>query len=72
MLVLQAFPSAVIGVILFFAGMELAVSVRDIGNKKEDVYLMLLVAALAIWNMGIAFLCGIIMSEALRRKWVRL
>ena len=71
-LMLQAFPSAIIGVILFFAGMELAVSVRDIGTKKEDVYLMLVVAALAIWNMGVAFLAGVILSEVLRRNWVRL
>lgn len=71
-LVLRAFPAAVIGVILFFAGMELAVTVRDIGNKKEDVYLMLMVAALAIWNMGVAFLCGAIMAEVLRRGWIHL
>ncbi|MDA8194590.1 MAG: putative sulfate/molybdate transporter [Thermaerobacter sp.] len=70
-LILQSFPSAIVGVILFFAGMELAVTVQDIGSQKQDVYLMLFVAALAIWNMGAAFLAGVILSEVLRRGWVR-
>ena len=71
LLILEAFPPAVLGVILFFAGMELAVTARDIGPRKSDVYLMLFVAALAMWNMGVAFVAGVVLSEVLRRGWVR-
>jgi MFS superfamily sulfate permease-like transporter len=67
-----AFPKAVLGVILFVAGGELAVTVRDIGTKKDDVYVMLVVAAFSMWNMGVAFLAGILLHQALQRRWVRL
>lgn len=67
-----AFPKAILGVILFVAGGELAVTVRDIGTKKNDVYVMLVVAAFSMWNMGVAFLAGILLHQALQRRWVRL
>jgi len=71
-LLFQIFPKAVLGVILFFAGAELAITTRDIGNKKEDVYVMLIVAGFAMWNMGAAFLAGVILYQALKRGWVRI
>ena len=68
----KIFPNAILGVILFFAGAELAIVVRDIGEKKSDFYVMLIVAAFAMWNMGAAFLVGIILDTALRRGWIRI
>jgi MFS superfamily sulfate permease-like transporter len=68
----RIFPNAILGVILFFAGAELAIVVRDIGDKKSDFYVMLLVTAFAMWNMGAAFLVGIIMETAFRRGWIRI
>ncbi len=50
-LLFQVFPKAILDVILFFAGAELAVT-TDIGSKKEDVYVMLVVAGFAMWNMA--------------------
>ncbi len=70
-LLFQIFPKAVLGVILFFAGTELAITTKDIGSKKEDVYVMLVVAGFAMWNMGAAFLAGIILHQALRRGWLK-
>ena len=58
--IFKIFPNAILGVILFFAGSELAIVVKDIGEKKPDFYVMLIVASLAMWNMGAAFLVGII------------
>jgi hypothetical protein len=40
-------------VILFFAGAELAISTWDIGSRKEDFYVMLVVGTFAMWNMGL-------------------
>ena len=71
-LLFQIFPKAVLGVILFFAGAELAISTRDIGNRKEDFYVMLVVAGFAMWNMGAAFLAGVILHQALERGWVKI
>jgi len=68
----KIFPNAILGVILFFAGSELAIVVRDIGDKKEDFYVMLIVTAFAMWNMGAAFLVGIVLDTALRRRWIRI
>ncbi len=71
-LLFQIFPKAVLGVILFFAGLELAITTRDIGSKKEDVYVMLVVAGFAMWNMGAAFVAGVVMVHALQRGWLKL
>ena len=68
----RIFPNAILGVILFFAGSELAIVVRDIGDKKSDFYVMLIVAAFAMWNMGAAFLVGVILDNALRNGWIRI
>jgi MFS superfamily sulfate permease-like transporter len=70
-LLFQIFPPSILGVILLFAGIELAITIKDIGNKREDVYVMLLVAGFAMWNMGAAFLAGIILHQALQRKWLK-
>ncbi|MBN2251634.1 MAG: sulfate transporter, partial [Candidatus Altiarchaeota archaeon] len=60
------------GVILFFAGLELAASIKSVGSEKKDIYVMLLVAGLAMWNMGVAFLAGIILYQVLKRGWLKL
>ncbi|MCL4466540.1 MAG: putative sulfate/molybdate transporter [Chloroflexi bacterium] len=65
-------PTAVLGVILFFTGLELASIVRDIGSKKEDIYVMLVTAGLAIVNMGVGFLAGVVLHCALRKGIVKL
>ena len=71
-IIFKVFPNAILGVILFFAGSELAIVVRDIGNKKSDFYVMLLVAAVAMWNMGVAFLVGVILDRTLRKGWIKI
>ncbi|MEW5946087.1 MAG: putative sulfate/molybdate transporter [bacterium] len=71
-LIFKIFPNAVLGVIVFFAGSELALTVRDIGEKKNDFYVMLIVAGFAMWNMGVAFLVGIILDVSLRKGWIKI
>jgi hypothetical protein len=70
-IIFKIFPNAILGVILFFAGSELAIVVRDIGDNKRDFYVMLIVGAFAMWNMGVAFLVGIILDNSLRRGWIK-
>jgi len=71
-IIFKIFPNSILGVILFFAGSELAIVVKDIGDKKSDFYVMLIVAAFAMWNMGAAFLAGVILDTSLRRGWLKI
>ncbi|MBF0475214.1 MAG: putative sulfate/molybdate transporter [Deltaproteobacteria bacterium] len=71
-IIFKIFPNAILGVILFFAGSELAIVVKDIGNKKTDFYVMLIVAAVAMWNMGAAFLAGVLLDTSLRKGWIKI
>ncbi len=71
-LIFQMFPTAILGVILFFAGVELALSSRDVGSKREDFYVMLVTAGVATWNMGAAFVAGVLLHETLKRGLVKL
>ncbi len=61
------FPPSILGVILFFTGLELASITRDIGNQRSDVYIMLVVAGLAMWNMGAAYLSGLVLFYGVKK-----
>jgi MFS superfamily sulfate permease-like transporter len=67
----RIFPPAILGVILFFTGLELASISRDIGNQRSDVYIMLAVAGLAMWNMGAAYLAGLALYYAIQKQVLR-
>jgi len=66
--ILKIFPPSILGVILFFAGLELASIARDIGNKRSDVYIMLVTAGVAMWNMGVAYLVGLVLYYAVEKR----
>ena len=65
-------PRAVLGVILFLAGMELASIVWDIGTEKKDIYVLLLTAGLSIFNIGIGFVSGLALYYAFKIKWIKI
>lgn len=66
--IFKFFPSSILGVILFITGLELASMVRDIGSKRSDVYIMLVTAGLAMWNMGVAFLAGVLLYYGVEKR----
>jgi len=66
--IFKFFPPSILGVILFFTGLELASMIRDIGSKRSDVYVMLVTAGLAMWNMGVAFLAGLILYYGVEKR----
>jgi MFS superfamily sulfate permease-like transporter len=70
-LLFNMIPEAVLGVILFFAGLELSSIVWDIERKKEDIYVLLVTAGIAIINIGIAFVAGLALYYALKRRVVK-
>jgi SulP family sulfate permease len=69
--ILTAIPNAVLGVLLLFAGMELAILVRDV-RERNDLFLTLLVAGIGFssTNMGLAVLAGFIVMTIM--KWRRI
>ena len=70
-LLLQVFPGPILGVILFFAGIELGMVVRDIKLKKQNLFVLLVTAGIAMWNMGVAYLAGLILYYGLQRRWFK-
>jgi MFS superfamily sulfate permease-like transporter len=57
--ILQLFPPAILGVILFLTGAQLALGVCDIPKDKGERFVLMATAALAVWDVGIAFVAGL-------------
>ncbi len=68
---LSAIPHAILGVLLLFAGIELAILVRDV-KRAEEIFVVCLIAGigLATTNMGIAFGAGIVVDRLI--KWAKI
>jgi hypothetical protein len=71
MALIRLLPAAVLGVILIFAGIELAMGARGLGKDRADVFVVMLTAGLAAWHVGAAFLGGLGLWHLIRRGWVR-
>jgi MFS superfamily sulfate permease-like transporter len=68
LILLHMIPSCVLGVILFFAGLELAMSAHDVGPEKKDFCILLVTAGFSLWNVGIGFLAGLVAQEMIKRN----
>lgn len=66
------FPPAILGTILLFGGLELAASVGLQAETLGERYVMALTAGVALWNMAVAYLAGMLLWVALERRWLRL
>lgn len=64
-------PSCVIGVFLFFAGLELAMTAREIEPEKKNFFVLLITAGFSLWNVGLGFLAGLIAQEVVKRNWLK-
>lgn len=71
LLIFGLIPYPVLGVILFFAGLELAVSAHDAAKDLKDFYILIITAGFSVWNVGIGFLAGVIAQEVLKRVATR-
>jgi len=70
-LLFQVFPRPILGVILFFAGVELALVIRDIKLRRQNLFVLLVTAGTAMWNMGVAYLAGLLLYYGLERRWIK-
>lgn len=69
---LRLFPTSILGVILFLTGAQLALGSCDISKDKGERFVTVVTAALAVWNVGIAFVVGIIAYVLNKRGLLRL
>jgi MFS superfamily sulfate permease-like transporter len=69
---LRLFPHPALGVMLFLAGVQLALGSCDFSKDKGERFVTLGTAALSIWNVGVAFVFGIAVLWIVRRGWLRL
>lgn len=67
----RLFPTAVLGVILFLAGVQLALNSKEVGPDKVDRFVVLATAAFAVWNVGIAVVFGFLAFNASKRGWLK-
>ena len=70
-LLFQVFPRPILGVILFFAGVELALVIRDIRLRRQNLFVLVVTAGTAMWNMGVAYLAGLLLYYGLERRWIK-
>jgi MFS superfamily sulfate permease-like transporter len=71
-LLFQFFPRSILGIILFFAGLELALVIRDVKLKRENLYVLIVTAGIAMWNMGVAYLAGLVLYYGIQRRWIKI
>lgn len=67
--ILSQFPIGILGVLLLFAGIELAMASRDM-NSKEESFVMLVCAAVSLTGSSAAlgFVCGILLFLLLKLR----
>jgi MFS superfamily sulfate permease-like transporter len=59
-LLLQLFPAAILGVILLISGGQLVLGLHHLLHEKKHLALTLLTAFVALWNVALAFVVGIL------------
>ena len=70
--IFDLFSPAVLGVILFLTGAQLALGSCDFSKNKGERFITLTTAAFAMWNVGLAFVAGLALGYIERRRLLRL
>jgi SulP family sulfate permease len=69
---LRTIPDAVLGGLLLFSGIELALSSKLHEHQGGDLFLVLLMAAIGVaLNPAAAFAVGLPLAYAFKREWIR-
>ncbi len=71
-LLFRLFPTAVLGVILFLTGAQLALGSSALPAERGSRVVVLLTAALCMWNVGAGFIAGIALHHAQQRGWLKM
>ena len=68
----QLFPTAVLGVVLFLTGVQLALGSSVLPAARGDRIVVLACAALCMWNVGAGFVVGIALHHMDKRSLLKL
>ena len=70
---LSSIPFAIFGTLLLYAGIELALLIKDV-KEKRDLFIVLIVAGIGFTtaNMGIAFIVGILIAQIIKWKDIQI
>ena len=68
----QLFPPAVLGVLLFITGLQLAVGNGALPESRPQRAVILASAAVCVWNVAAGFAVGWILHLVAQRGWLRL
>jgi hypothetical protein len=71
-LLFNVIPPAVLGVMLFLAGTQLALGSANSRQSTVERFMTLATAGFAIWNVGLAFIAGLLLGALAKRGWLRL
>lgn len=66
MLIIHLLPMSVLGVLLMFAGAQLALTIIDLNSRKELFVVFFIVGVALATNLAVGFLTGIIIAGILR------
>ena len=64
--ILNLLPMSVLGVLLVFAGAQLALMINDLTERKDLFVALIMLGITLTVNLAVAFLCGIVIAYALR------
>lgn len=71
-IIFEMIPQEVLGVILFLAGAQLALGSCDVSKDKGERFTTVITAGLSMWNVGIAFIIGLAVYHAFKRRLIRI
>jgi SulP family sulfate permease len=66
--VLKLVPLAILGVLLAFAGLQLALMVQDIKDRKDLLVVVSILGITLAFNLAVAFIVGIVIAYISRSK----
>jgi len=69
--ILNLLPLSVLGVLLVFAGAQLALMVQDLTERKDLFVTLLMLGITLTVNLAVAFICGVIIAYALKSDRIK-
>jgi len=70
--VLRVMPLAILGVLLTFAGLQLALMIQDLTDRRDFFVVLLMLGLTLVFNLAVAFLTGIAVAYLLKAKWIKI
>ena len=67
-IILNLLPMSILGVLLVFAGAQLALMIQDLKERKDLFVALVMLGITLTVNLAAAFICGIIIAYVLRSE----